>query len=150
MRLLFCLLFSLPVYCDTLDMNYLKEIASNSHNFHINRVSLQAHEHKTITLGEITSYGAEVYVYASISMECPGINNHLVIKTLEPGSEGEKSYFHKLELLHHSLLDEQVFTFGNNPEDDTVDGMWYLQLLNKKNRRIECKNIHLTVHTRQD
>jgi hypothetical protein len=152
MRLLILLLFlfSLPAYSSNIDLDFLKEVSSNSHSFKLSQLHLKANEKKTISLGAIVSKSAEVFVYMTLSLDCKDKKNHLSIKTLEPGSEGIKSYFHKMQVVNKASLIDEIFLIGDNPEDDVIDGQWYLELKNKKNRKIRCQNLILTVHTRED
>ena len=150
MRLLIILFLSLPAYSSSIDLDYLKEVSSNSHSFHLSHLKLEAKEDKTISLGEIVSNTAEVFVYMTLSLDCDETKNHLILRTLEPGSEGVKSYFHEMQIEGKTALRDEVFTIGDNPEDDLIEGEWYLQLKNNKNRKIRCHNLILTVHTRED
>ncbi len=150
MRLLIILFLSLPAYSSSIDLDYLKEVSSNSHSFKLSHLNLEANEKKTIHLGEIVSNTAEVFVYMTLSLTCDDKNNHLSIRTLEPGSEGIKSYFHEMQIEGKTALREEVFLTGDNPEDDVIEGQWYVNLQNKKNRKIRCENLILTVHTRED
>ena len=129
--------------------DYFRDVSTEVLELKLENIGLAPLEKKNVLLSHINTNFSQSLVYIELSYKLNKYSN-LKVKVLEPGSEGDASYFHEKSYINKKSLDNDYLDYGNNPGDDLIDGNWFLEITNQNTYSLEINSIGLKIYSRND